>query len=243
MRRRDANVISPSSGPRSGWPTALSFVCALAVHAGLIALSASLLAATGSPLTLIHITLRNGGGDAAPAGSTATERQPIEHRAPPVVRAAPAKRVGARQTTISAIENTDRRGATSQDSISAAAGGVTGNEALGGSVGIGNGAGAGGGAGEDGSDQRAACVYCPEPHYPLIARARGWAGTVDVSLSVLADGSVEGASLRRSSGYGALDDAAISVARRSRFAPPATRGLPTPLHGRIAYRFELAQSQ
>ncbi|MBI1813890.1 MAG: energy transducer TonB [Deltaproteobacteria bacterium] len=95
----------------------------------------------------------------------------------------------------------------------------------------------------DGADQRAACISCPAPRYPLVARARGWAGTVHVGLSVLADGSVEDASVRRSSGYGVLDEAAMTVARRSRFTPPETRGLPAPLHGRIEYRFELSVAE
>lgn len=117
-------------------------------------------------------------------------------------------------------------------------------------AGAGTGIGAAGGSGSrassaggsgtgDGNDQRAYCVSCPEPHYPLVARARGWQGIVDVGLLVLADGSVNDASLRRSSGYGVLDKAAIAVARQSRFSPPAVNGLPAPLHGRIEYRFEL----
>jgi TonB family protein len=91
----------------------------------------------------------------------------------------------------------------------------------------------------DGLDPRAFCVYCPEPYYPLIARARGWQGTVEVALSVLADGSVKGARLGRSSGYPALDDAAIAVARQSRFRLPPD-GLSKPLRGRIEYRFILS---
>jgi protein TonB len=77
----------------------------------------------------------------------------------------------------------------------------------------------------------------------MIARARGWQGRFDVGLLVLADGSVERASVRRSSGYGVLDEAAIAVARQSRFTPPPASGLPTPLHGRIEYRFELTTAR
>jgi TonB family protein len=104
--------------------------------------------------------------------------------------------------------------------------------------GSGDGHGTGRGAG-DGTDQRPACVHCPRPRYPFIARARGWQGSVSVGLLVLADGTVDAASVRHSSGYGVLDEAAIAVARRSRFSPPAAQGLPAPLHGRIEYRFEL----
>jgi protein TonB len=104
----------------------------------------------------------------------------------------------------------------------------------------GNGRGRPGGAGmRDALDARAFCVSCPEPSYPLIARARGWQGTVEVALFVRADGSVNGASLGRSSGYQALDDAAIAVARLSRFHLPDDHGLPTPLRGRMEYRFVL----
>lgn len=100
-------------------------------------------------------------------------------------------------------------------------------------VGLGNG---------NAADQRGYCVYCPAPRYPLMARARGWQGTVHVALSVSADGSVVEANLRESSGYGVLDHAAIDVARHSRFEPPATRGLAAPLHGRIEYRFQLSNA-
>ncbi|MFI5395010.1 MAG: TonB family protein [Candidatus Binatia bacterium] len=100
--------------------------------------------------------------------------------------------------------------------------------------GTGSGHAPGSGTG-DGVNPRAFCLYCPEPHYPLIARARGWQGTVEVVLSVLADGSVNGTSLHRSSGYPALDQAAIAVARQSRF-----HGLSKPLRGRIEYRFVLS---
>lgn len=79
-------------------------------------------------------------------------------------------------------------------------------------------------------------MYCPQPHYPLIARARGWQGTVEVLLSVLADGAVNAATLWRSSGYSVLDQAAVAAAQHSRFTPPRETA---PLRGRMEYRFEL----
>jgi periplasmic protein TonB len=112
--------------------------------------------------------------------------------------------------------------------------------------GAGTGAGTGRGIGleaGDGVNQREACLYCPEPHYPLIARARGWQGTVHVGLLVQADGTVRAARLQRSSGYGVLDQAAMAVARHSRFRPPDTRGLSSPLRGRIEYRFQLSNAR
>ena len=107
-------------------------------------------------------------------------------------------------------------------------------------AGSGPGWGQGGGSGDGvGPDSRASCVYCPQPHYPLIARVRGWQGTVEVLLSVLADGSVNAATLWRSSGYSVLDQAAVAAARHSRFSPPR----PAPLRGRIEYRFELVTAR
>jgi protein TonB len=102
--------------------------------------------------------------------------------------------------------------------------------------GSGSGEGAGTGSGP-GADQRAFCVYCPEPGYPLLARRRGWRGSVDVSLVLLADGRVQSASVHRSSGYSILDEEAVAAARRSRFQ--LAQGVTAPVRGRIEYRFEL----
>ena len=99
------------------------------------------------------------------------------------------------------------------------------------------GAGSGRGGGTDLGDQRAACVFCPEPVYPLIARRRGWQGTVNVGLVLLADGRVERASLRHSSGFDVLDREALEVARRSRFRLADVGG--NAVVGEIKYRFEL----
>jgi TonB family protein len=69
-----------------------------------------------------------------------------------------------------------------------------------------------------------------------VARRRGWQGTVDVGLVLLADGSVATAEVRRSCGHEVLDREAVAVARRSRFSPLRS----APASGHIAYRFELA---
>jgi TonB family protein len=109
-----------------------------------------------------------------------------------------------------------------------------------GMVGSGPGRGHGGASGDGtGLGPRAYCIYCPQPRYPLIARARGWQGTVEVLLSVLADGSVNAATLWHSSGYSVLDRAAVAAAQHSRFSPPQ----PAPLRGRIEYRFELVTAR
>lgn len=98
----------------------------------------------------------------------------------------------------------------------------------------GSGTGRGGSGGADGL--RAFCASCPAPEYPARARRQGWQGTVDVELAITADGSVWEARVGRSSGYPALDDVALDVARRSRFAVPAGGD---ELRGQLRYRFVL----
>lgn len=53
--------------------------------------------------------------------------------------------------------------------------------------------------------------------YPTEARRKGWEGTVILKLEVTADGSLAEATLHRSSGYDALDRAALRMIRKARF--------------------------
>ncbi len=108
-------------------------------------------------------------------------------------------------------------------------------------VGTGFGGGFGTGTGH-GANLRAYCLSCPKPHYPRIARARGWEGTVDIEVKVAPDGAVRSASVGLSSGYDALDSAALAVARRSRFHLASPNGR-SGIRGRIAYAFKLANRQ
>lgn len=61
------------------------------------------------------------------------------------------------------------------------------------------------------------------PDYPLLARKRGWEGTVVLAVRVLADGRIQGVEVQSSSSYGLLDDAALQAVRQWRFQP-GTRG-------------------
>ena len=90
-----------------------------------------------------------------------------------------------------------------------------------------------------GSDLRAHCLFCPQPEYPLRARQEGWEGQVEVVLVVREDGTAAEVDLRRSSGYRALDRAALRVARQSRFTPALQQGSPTVVRGQIRYQFKL----
>lgn len=65
--------------------------------------------------------------------------------------------------------------------------------------------------------------FNPKPRYPNIARREHWEGRVTLRIQVSADGSVDGVSVRRSSGHEELDDAAVEAVRKWRFIP-AKRG-------------------
>lgn len=58
----------------------------------------------------------------------------------------------------------------------------------------------------------------PPPHYPAIARRRGWQGTVIVAVTCDANGMVTTATVVRSSGHAVLDEAALATVRRWQFA-------------------------
>ena len=254
----------PGSVQRTGWRAAGFVGLSAAVHAVLLAFLTLIALPHGTPSDLIFVSLRAGGGNAGSAGEN-TAGSGAEGAAQPIVGPeaaasvppqpathpeAPRRRRMVRHRTPDPAAPVPPMEAAQADSAARIGDSGDGNGAAADAPGNGHGAGvgstdgsgsgSGSGTGFGGAaDQRASCIYCPEPRYPLIARVRGWQGTVDVGLLVLADGSVDAAQLRRSSGYGALDDAAIAVARRSRFQPPASNGLPAPLKGRIEYRFEL----
>jgi len=245
MRRRDATTSLFHNQLERRRSACVALCLSLATHAVLLALLGTARLPPATAVDPIRVSLLAGGGGApaglrpAPMADTATslavESAPTHVRprtAPKHPHPQPAPAVVAVSAT-----GVDR------DAPLAVPADAGAGDAAASASGAGGGAGRGGGTGGgDGVDQRPACVYCPQPHYPLIARARGWQGTVDIGLLVQADGSVDAASLRRSSGYDALDAAAIAVARQSRFQPPAANGLSVPLHGRIEYRFELTSA-
>jgi protein TonB len=57
------------------------------------------------------------------------------------------------------------------------------------------------------------------PRYPLIARRKGWEGTVVIELLVSDSGWVEEVRVEKSSGHALLDDAALGAVRNWRIAP------------------------
>jgi protein TonB len=64
----------------------------------------------------------------------------------------------------------------------------------------------------------------PPPYYPEQARVLGQEGTVVLRVIISADGTVRQVTIDRSSGFSALDDAAVeTVSEQWRFVP-AQRG-------------------
>jgi protein TonB len=63
------------------------------------------------------------------------------------------------------------------------------------------------------------------PHYPDLARRNGWQGLCMVRVAVSASGRAGAVSLARSSGYGILDQAALTAVKRWKFTPRMVRGV------------------
>lgn len=163
----------------------------------------------------------------APRVSTPPRRAVSEAAAP-----APVEAPAVASAAPSAAEPVD--GATGAGAGSAVTGSGGGDAAVANAGGRGAGSGGGAGGGADGL--RAFCASCPAPEYPSRARRQGWQGTVDVELAIAPDGGVRDARVGRSSGYPALDDVAVDVARRSRFSVPESD---REMRGQLRYRFVL----
>lgn len=72
----------------------------------------------------------------------------------------------------------------------------------------------------------AAYLNNPPPAYPLAARRRGMQGTAIIRTQVLENGASRHASVKKSSGYSLLDQAALAAVQQWRFVP-ARRGSQT----------------
>lgn len=121
------------------------------------------------------------------------------------------------------------------DTVGAGTGGGTGNEGFGSGDGTGNGIGNGGGIGSSPSERaEAVCTYKATPNYPNRMKEQGIGGRVVLEILVTPDDAIENVTVIRSSGYGALDEAAINAAYRCRFSMNGLWGRYT-----LSYVFEI----
>lgn len=190
------------------------------------------------------------GGAAAAASGAAALRAPS---APPIAVRKPRRRPAAAAVAsiapIHAAAATRPRAAAAapaplrgaRDSVPAA---VSGNGGSGGDADSGAGAGIAS-AGRGDSDSLAHADYAtdPPPAYPALARRREQQGTVTVRVLVGADGAVERAELADSSGFEALDDAALETVRAHwRFIPARHDGVAVESWVLVPIRFALVEA-
>ena len=204
------------------------------------------------------------GGAAAASGhvaNAAPARAPLAtHSAPPKAARRPRRRIDDARLEIASVAATRpvalARPAASAPEVSAGSLSHRDNDpanARPAAAGSGSGAdrgGAGspgaadGGAGDDpNSLAHADYASNPPPIYPAVARRREQQGTVTVKVLVGADGSVERAEIADSSGFDALDDAALDTVRsRWRFVPARHAGLAVESWVLVPIRFALLEA-
>jgi len=79
----------------------------------------------------------------------------------------------------------------------------------------------------------------PPPQYPVLARRRGWEGTVHLLVLVFANGRVGDITIEKSSGYPLLDKTALKAVTRYRFVPGRQGDHPVAMQVRIPVNFRL----
>jgi protein TonB len=79
----------------------------------------------------------------------------------------------------------------------------------------------------------------PIPDYPMIARKRGYQGTVVLEVLVSREGRVKELSLSASSGYSVLDQAALASVKSWLFDPGTRGGEKVDMWVKVPVRFEL----
>jgi TonB family protein len=217
-------------GDRPSGRLVAAFVVSIACHASVLMLARGWRVESLPLRPLVVTMVERGRGDDGEggAGAAAAALAPV-----PAAFAAPAV------TKVALPHASQRRRAPSgRETAAPLAAASGGSGTLGaGSGGSALGSGAGNGSGSDGL--RAFCLNCPTPDYPVRARRQGWQGTVDVELAIGGDGAVQEARVGRSSGYPALDEVALGVARQSCFAMSAGGA---GLRGQLRYRFVLDET-
>lgn len=75
-----------------------------------------------------------------------------------------------------------------------------------------------------GENRKPVIIANPAPEYPSQARRQGWEGVVRAKVLITTSGTVEEVIVSQSSGYGALDRAAMDALYRWRFSPAVENG-------------------
>ncbi|MFB6344355.1 MAG: energy transducer TonB [bacterium] len=81
----------------------------------------------------------------------------------------------------------------------------------------------------------------PSPDYPPRARRLGHEGTVVLKVLVDKQGQPESVSIKNSSGYNRLDEAALKTVREWEFTPASTAGVPVKSTVLVPVRYQLEE--
>lgn len=212
------------------WP---ALCAALATHAGLFFLLHA--AGTGAPRPTeavpLAVELWPGGAMAGPGALALTAAAPAktpparpaaarpQPRAQPNAASAAAEPASIADTSVDHAAEWPLSGATASPGAQAAQSSSGMQDEAGGAA-DGHVGGAAVAARYD-----AAYLRNPPPEYPPVARRRGEAGTVLLSVWVEADGRAGEVSVRQGSGSARLDRAALEAVRRWRFVPAKNGGV------------------
>lgn len=79
----------------------------------------------------------------------------------------------------------------------------------------------------------------PAPSYPPEARRLKQQGVTLLHVKVGADGSAQEVTLKHSSGFASLDEAALAAVRRWKFEPARLGGNPVPADVEVPVNFQL----
>jgi len=78
----------------------------------------------------------------------------------------------------------------------------------------------------------------PLPVYPVIAKKRGYMGTVELSVLVSEKGKINALKIFKSSGYKSLDQQAVKTVKKWLFEPGKKNGVPEGMWVKIPVKFE-----
>lgn len=82
------------------------------------------------------------------------------------------------------------------------------------------------------------CVYCPSPDYTDLARTAKYRGTVELSLLVTKEGTVESAVVLKGAPF-SLAEQAVEVAKKWKFKPAKMAGRSVPVRVPVDIEFQL----